>query len=292
MIDRLPFREVWVIDFEFRQPDGEPVEAVHCLVAKELRTGRTLRLWGDELGERPPFDVGLGSLVIAYMAAAEMHCFLALGWQLPVHILDPYVEFRNHTNKLARPFGAGLLGAMQAYGLEPADVREKEEMRAIAIRGAPFTMQEKAALLAYCESDVTQLAQLVRAMLPRILQRRGRAEWVNLMHALVRGRYMADVARMEFTGVPIDVHQHQRIAARWEPLKGRLIEAVDRDFSVYEGTTFKAARFEAYTKARGIPWEFLASQAPWCQTKPTVSLAASPNSTSAWRWTSGSLRNG
>lgn len=261
MLDRLPFREVWCIDFEFRQPDGEPVEAVHCLVAHEMRSGRTLRLWCDELGGRPPFDVGPETLVVAYMAAAEMHCFLALGWQLPAHILDPYVEFRNHTNKLSRPFGSSLLGAMQAYGLSHADMAEKEEMREVAMRGAPFTDAEKRALLVYCEKDVEQLARLVRAMLPRILQRRGRSEWVNLMHALVRGRYMADVARMERTGVPVDVEQYRRITGCWEALKSRLVVEVDRDYGVFDGNVFKAARFEAYVKARGIPWPRLPSGA-------------------------------
>jgi hypothetical protein len=261
MLDRLPFREIWVIDFEFRQPDGEPVEAVHCMVAREMRSGRTLRLWRDELGERPPFDVGSETLVVAYMAAAEMHCFLALGWQLPDHILDAYVEFRNHTNKLARPFGASLLGAMQAYGLPHADMAEKQEMRDIAIRGAPFTEQEKRALLAYCETDVEQLSRLAEAMLPRILMRRGRSEWVNLMHALVRGRYMADVAMMERTGVPLDVEQYRRVSRNWEGIKLRLIVEVDRDYNVFEDTTFKTARFEAFVKARGIPWPRLPSGA-------------------------------
>jgi hypothetical protein len=39
----LPFREVWCCDTEFAAPDGER-PAVRCLVAREYRTGRTIRL--------------------------------------------------------------------------------------------------------------------------------------------------------------------------------------------------------------------------------------------------------
>ena len=41
-----PFREVWCCDFEFSAVDGER-PAVRCLVAKEYRTGKTIRLWLD-----------------------------------------------------------------------------------------------------------------------------------------------------------------------------------------------------------------------------------------------------
>ena len=39
MRDWEAFREVWVLDFEFHAPPGEPPEPL-CLVAREVRTGR------------------------------------------------------------------------------------------------------------------------------------------------------------------------------------------------------------------------------------------------------------
>ena len=47
-IDGLPFREIWVCDTEFVAEPGELVNPV-CLVAKELRSGRAIRLWREEL---------------------------------------------------------------------------------------------------------------------------------------------------------------------------------------------------------------------------------------------------
>src|SRR3954466_13551738 len=48
----LPYREPWALDFEFRAPDGERPEPL-CLVARELRSGRELRLWRDQLAPGP-----------------------------------------------------------------------------------------------------------------------------------------------------------------------------------------------------------------------------------------------
>ena len=76
------FREVWALDFEFRQPDGEALTEVHCMVAHELLSGRKLRLWRDEL-DVPPFRIDDSTLFVVYMVAAEMSCFLALNWPLP-----------------------------------------------------------------------------------------------------------------------------------------------------------------------------------------------------------------
>src|SRR5918993_4791427 len=70
-LDRLPHREVWALDFEFLAGDGERPEPV-CLVARELRTGRLLRCWRDELvGRAPPFRTDAGTLFVAYYASAE-----------------------------------------------------------------------------------------------------------------------------------------------------------------------------------------------------------------------------
>src|SRR5688572_2948803 len=95
------FAEVWCCDFEFSTKPGERPYPV-CLVATEFRTQRVIRLWADELRQRreAPFPVDQSALFVAYYASAELTCFLALGWPLPVFVLDLFVEFRNRTNGL------------------------------------------------------------------------------------------------------------------------------------------------------------------------------------------------
>src|SRR5215470_11849448 len=116
-LDSVPFREIWAVDFEFIADPGENPDPV-CLVGRELRSGRTVRLWRDELGPVPPYPTGPNSLFVAYYASAEVGCHLALGWPIPERILDLFTEFRNATNGLTTPNGSGLIGALVCNGLE------------------------------------------------------------------------------------------------------------------------------------------------------------------------------
>ena len=120
----LPFREIWLVDFEFRAGPGDNPAPV-CLVAKELRTGRVIRLWEDEFGAAPPYPTGPETLFVAYYASAEIGCHLALGWPVPARVLDLYAEFRCMTNGVSVPSGSGLIGALVYHGLETIGSDEK-----------------------------------------------------------------------------------------------------------------------------------------------------------------------
>ena len=93
------------------------------------------------------------------------------------------------------------------------------------------------------------MGALLERMLPGILARPN-----GLGQALLRGRYMAAVARMERTGVPIDFEMLQRLRMNWGRIKLDLIEAIDKDYGVYEGTTFKSGLFAGYLADNGIDW--------------------------------------
>ena len=82
-----PFRETWFVDFEYYGSPGD-IPRVCCMAAKELNSGREIKLWRDALLalERAPFDTGPESLMVAYFASAEVGCFKALGWPLPENI--------------------------------------------------------------------------------------------------------------------------------------------------------------------------------------------------------------
>ena len=244
----LPFREVWVIDFEFCAPAGDNPEPV-CLVAWELRSGRRLRLWRDEFGTAPPYPTGPDILLVAYYASAEISCHLALGWPAPQRVLDLFTEFRNRTNGVPTGNGAGLLGALAYHGLDGIGAGEKDEMRALVLRGGAWSDIERAQILDYCESDVAALARLLPAMLPRI----------DLPRALLRGRYMAAVARMERNGVPIDLSTLELLRRNWSKIQDQLIAEIDVDYGVFDGRTFKADRFAAWLGRVGIPWPRLDS---------------------------------
>jgi hypothetical protein len=162
----------------------------------------------------------------------------------PDQIAESRAEFRNRTNGAPTANGASLLGALAFYGLDGIGAIEKDEMRALVLRGGPWSDAERAAILDYCESDVAALARLLPAMLPGI----------DLPRALLRGRYMAAVARMERTGVPIDTLTLGRLKRHWADIQDQLFTEIDADYGVFEGRTFKADRFAAWLKRAGLPW--------------------------------------
>jgi DNA polymerase-1 len=241
------FREIVLVDFEFRALDGERPEPV-CLVAHELRSGRNFRFWRDQMGPEPPYPVGADTLFVAYYASAEIGCHLALGWPVPLRILDLFTEFRALTNGVETPSGAGLMGALIYFGL-PVSIFDKEALRSIVRRGGPWDETDRRLILDYCGEDVAALGRLFIAMLSRI----------DLPRALLRGRYMAAAARMEWAGIPIDAPTLERLRFHWGGIEHALIEVIDSSYGVYVNRSFSQERFEAWLSLNGIPWRRLVS---------------------------------
>jgi len=253
MFEGLRYRAVIVADFEFefgghpsKEEAGRSGERPRpiCLVAHDLISGQRWRLWRDEFGSAAPFPTGADSLFVAFYASAELGCFRALGWPRPANVLDLFAEFRDRTNGIKLETGSGLIGALTYFGLDTIGATEKEEMVLLALRGDPWSASDRSALLDYCESDVLALARLLPAMLPPI----------DLPRALLRGRYMAAAAAMEFNGIPIDVPTLELLREHWTDIQDDLIAAIDADYGVYEGRVFKRDRWAQYLAAHNIPW--------------------------------------
>ena len=137
-------------------------------------------------------------------------------------------------------------------GLAHIATGEREAMRQLILEHTTWSDSEQAEILEYCSSDVDALAALLPRMVPT----------VDLPQALLRGRYMAAVSKMERAGVPIDATLHSALVAEWTAIKLALVEEVNADYQVYEGTQFRSARFLSYLAAREIPWPKLPSGAP------------------------------
>ena len=255
MIDNLPFRHLVAVDTEFNfgghasfeevQRSGERPRPV-CLVAKELRTGQTWRIWRDELlaSTRPPFPTGSDACFIAYYASAELGTFCALNWSKPHNIIDLFAEFRVRTNGLSTPSGAGLIGALVYFGLDTIGAQEKEAMRLLILQDGPWTPANIESVLDYCEGDVSALERLAPAMLPG----------VDLPRALLRGRSMAAAAAMEWNGVPIDMPTLALLREHWTGIQDELIKAIDANYHVFEGRSFRSDWWARFLTSRGIAW--------------------------------------
>jgi DNA polymerase I len=216
----LPFGEIWLHDFEFIAQPGERPDVV-CLAAHELRSGRTLRLWRDELGPRPPYQTDRQALFVNFVANAECACHLALGWPLPVRVLDLSPAFRNLTNGRLTPEGKELLGALRYYGFSNTDQKHKDAMRDRIMRGWPFTLAEQKTILDYCTGDVDDLLLL----LPKIIA----DPEFDLDGALYHGEFAAVSALMQHHGVPIDMEIFPQLAddETWRAVRDAAVPAID-----------------------------------------------------------------
>ena len=238
----VPYDEIWVEDFEFIARDGE-LPAPICVVAHEVISGRTIRVWRDQFGSSPPYRSDEDVLIVTYYGSAEVGCRLALGWPVPERMLDLFTEFRNLTNgKRAKP-KSGLLDAMTWFRLPSMSVTDKDVMRDLILNNANIE-NDRDCILHYCEQDVLATVSLLKAM----------ASSLDVPRALLRGRYMASVARMERYGVPMDKPLLERLEKHRHALQDRLIADVDQEFDVYEGRSFKRKRFEDFLRREGIVW--------------------------------------
>jgi hypothetical protein len=237
------YREVWVADFEFAVSEGDNHVPV-CLVAHELFSGRELRLFGDELRCEVPYAIDAGALYVAYNASAELRCHLALGWPLPLHVLDLLVEFRWVCNGRGSATGGHKLeDALVHYGLHHKAHGYKHEFQVAIGEGRAHELGRDA-VLDYCATDVTATHQLLLRMAPGIC----------LPQAVHRGRYMRAVAHIENQGVPIDTASLARLNDRWEGVKLELVREVDAGIGAFDGTSFREAAWAGYLDRTGIGW--------------------------------------
>src|SRR5262249_51744419 len=257
----LPFREIWCVDTEFYPGpgkanggvDGDPSTPL-CLVAHEMRSGRTVRFWQDEFGRFPPYRLDADALIIGYMISAEFATHIALGWGQPACALDPYVEFRHYVNDGAakaedRDKGFySIAGALRYFCEDELDVAHKQDMRDRIVQGPPFTAQERHEFISYCEDDVQALVRLVPHIIPIIR---------SLPHAMFRAKFQWAIAQQERRGVPTDPLL-RTIRSQWSGMKLDLVTEMDRPFGIYEiedgEPHWRKERFKAYVQRHHMSW--------------------------------------
>ncbi len=141
-----------------------------------------------------------------------------LGWSPPNLILDLLVEQRVASNG-RRGFGA---------------IRVSQVMLALH-RGV-----SQAAL----RQRLDALCRILSAMLPSL----------DLGRALLRGRYLAAVARIEASGVPLDAMTTARLAQDWPAIRGKVVERIDSGYGVFACCRLQPGAFEAWLERSGIAW--------------------------------------
>jgi hypothetical protein len=147
---------------------------------------------------------------------------------------------------------------LRYYGLDAIGAKQKDAMQKRVMRGWPFTQEERAQILQYCESDVDALRRLLPKILPNI----------DLGVALYRGEFVAASALMEHRGVPLNMAMFGKLSdpVVWRGVRDAMVPEIDAQYGVYVrdragNWTFSVKLFEAYLEREGIIWPRLESGA-------------------------------
>jgi DNA polymerase-1 len=148
----------------------------------------------------------------------------------PACSIDAYIEFRHHTNDGRIKSGDrekgfySIGGALRYFGEDGIDTAHKKDMRDRILQGPPFTNQERADILDYCQSDVDALARLVPHIIPTIR---------SLPHALFRAQFAWATTCQERRGIPIDPILG-RLRDNWDAMGGELVAELGAPYGCYE----------------------------------------------------------
>jgi hypothetical protein len=271
------FGTVVVIDTEYETAGGDhnlrpgdlPVPL--CLVAyildEHLHHVRTVRLWRDDFGSAPPFDIGDDTLLVAYAAWAELTIFKVLGWPFPKHVLDLHTAYLAASNILL-PHNPDeerqkprkrLSDACRAYGIAGWENIDKEEIAQDIGEGC-WRTHGREAVFAYCEEDVRKTTELLIAMLRGRLDACGRVIFppIDIPRALHWSNYSAKtVALVQMRGMPIDVALWNLVQENKPAVIAELLRQLDPsqgdDDPIYspEGE-WSYRRFEAWLARTGV----------------------------------------
>jgi DNA polymerase I len=211
---RQRYRSIWHVDFEYRE-NANHLPVPVSMVAIEEHSGASIVLRRDQLLQlsKAPFGTGPDDLMVAYAGNAELSAFMTLGLPFPVNVLDLYVEtiaaINGNTAIWPSKGRPGLLAALELHGLEGVSRAYKDHWRNVILSKTDYTEDEWVGIETYNRSDVDETIALLAAMWPSI----------DLPRALMRGRYMGAVARIERVGLPIDVDYFTELVDAFEAIK-------------------------------------------------------------------------
>jgi DNA polymerase-1 len=200
---------------------------------------------------RPLWDRGDPFLTVGFALSAEAGSFLHVDWPFPVPAIDLYAEYAvihntemSHGEDGRQPI-PDLITACKRYGVIGMDKEHKADMRALAYTKTDHTPEEIALLQDYCIEDVRMLMRLYRAMLPRI----------DLLRAPIRGRFMMEIERIRWRGIPIDASTYRLAEQRAPAVVPQMRAELNRKLGaeVYFQDVFKRKMMFQVMQRNGIP---------------------------------------
>lgn len=257
-------REVVFLDFEFRSPKGDFIEAVHCLAAIEQTSGIIHTYDADQLASMTsnPLPTGPDVVYVAFAAAAEWSSFLKLGWKLPQNVIDLRYEFlrwMNGNSAIPKPEKetgikkTSLLNALRLFGIETAtDSGHKTRMREVCIENTVLPAEHKQAVIDYCVEDVRPMLPLLQKILPTA---------GPLQQVLHRGNYSKVEATIERNGIPIDMESYSSLVGQLQQHIERTVEDHKEQYPFFLPSGLISQKpFAKYLIEHDLPWKRTAAK--------------------------------
>jgi len=242
--------DTYIVDFEFSHRAGcnpRPwCVAFHC-----VESGEEVSLWLDGLNIPSPFPDHFR--MVAHYAPAELGCFLQLGWKPPTEVIDTLPEARTSQGQVMPSDGSwALLSLARSCGVHTMTSEHKSTMRELAM-GDDVPADQREPLMNYCLEDVRACLAVWRAVESK----------TDSSTAILRGRYLKALARVERRGIPGDVDLIGRLRDRmpdvldaaWNQARKNHPQVIAAD------GRFSSKEWLEWCTRAGIPWPRLKSGA-------------------------------
>jgi len=235
-------RHIIACDTEYIPQEGLNQRPV-CVCYEDLMTGNRGQVWcGDGISTPCPWPTGPRTLLVLFAAEADCKTFIALGWELPTAVVCLYTEYKNLRNGGPRA-GEGLLDALHSFGYKVRTHAAKEACRDLVLQGH-WTPEERTRVLEYCSDDVRDTKLLWSVMKNKI----------SFPHAIIRGRFLPAVARMEVLGIPMDAGLQKAVRDHSREMLTVVAQEVSTAVPVINGLTVKRKLFTQWISHHGWNW--------------------------------------
>ena len=184
----LGFSQIWIVSFGAKWIHGEGWTP-SFLAARELFSKQTMALNRSEVltTRLPPYPTANTAVLVSFAGDAIAGCHVRLGWPPPTRMIDLSVEFRKLTNGRRKPCGDGLIGALIWFGVSASRVVANPT----SIRNGTV--------------EVAALERLYLEIQP----------YLDPPRAILRGRYLLATARIEATGIPVNLERFEMLNRHW-----------------------------------------------------------------------------
>ena len=241
----LGFEHVDVLDFEYKQTDGNPPKPV-CIVIKDLFTEKTIKEWLVNKKFKYPHPIQK-TLFVCHWAVAEVSCLIELGIDKPRAVFDTFIEEKKMFNGILRGFG--LVDVCERHGIKGVMSHEKKEIwRKYIMDNYPnYTTEDEAGIMGYCEEDVVTTEKLFLSQLDKLTKKDNNFNRI-ISQACFHGKAMGYCAQVEANGIHIDHKLFKDFRANFEKIKKLEIEEINKLCNVFDGDTFNQKKFEEFLK--------------------------------------------